>query len=630
MQGTPPFALLDDHSASAAHATSRLYTGWVGEHRCTDPAELDATWAAVQADLARGLHAVLLADYEWGCRLQGAGERPGSPGALRMLMFRRCEHLGREAVDAWLQARDSGAAEPTPAGFSRLQASVSDADFHDAIDRIHEWIRAGETYQVNYTYRLNGQAWGEPVGLYRRLRMRQPVPFGALIALPGQTSDHGASSWVLSCSPELFLTHRQGTLTTRPMKGTAARLTVPEADNAMAFWLADDEKNRAENLMIVDLLRNDLGRIARTGSVKVPSLFAVEPYRTVFQMTSTVQAEVAPDTGLPQVLRALFPCGSITGAPKHHTMELIAQLESTPRGLYTGAIGWLDAPAPDGRAMGDFCLNVAIRTVTLGPAQATGERPAQLGVGAGITLDSVAADEAQECRLKARYATALPHGFTLFETIRVDEGQAALLERHLARLGASALALGFEFDVEAARSAVVAHAQGLPATGAPYRLRLDLGDDGQCQVRSAPLPPLPPGAVTLRLASEPLVSTPRHLLRHKTSLRAEYDAAILAAEQAGAFDTLYVDEAGWLTEGARSSVFVQLEGRWCTPPVASGGLLPGVMRAQVLADPAWQAVERPVHRDQLAQAAGLMVCNALRGCLRAQWLAEPRATAGAS
>ena len=324
------FALLDEADAPAGAPRSRLLSGWLGEWRCDDPATLEAVWSGAQAQIAAGAHALLLVDYEWGVRLAGAGTPGGwsdqAPGALRLLMFSRLQRLDTAGVAAWL-AEAEGRAEPAPAAVLAPQPD-DDADaYAAAIARIHALIRAGETYQVNHTLRLRGQAVGTPLALYRRLRALQPVPFGALLALPGDR-------WVLSCSPELFVRHEAGRLEARPMKGTAARRPDDaQADAAAAAWLAADIKNRAENLMIVDLLRNDLGRIARTGSVKVPALFRVEPYRTVFQMTSTVEAEPAPGVDLPAVLRALFPCGSITGAPKHRTMQLIESLESSPRGL---------------------------------------------------------------------------------------------------------------------------------------------------------------------------------------------------------------------------------------------------------------------------------------------------------
>jgi para-aminobenzoate synthetase/4-amino-4-deoxychorismate lyase len=416
------FALLDDRNATAAQPTSRLYTGFVREHRCTDPATLDETWAAAENDLRKGLHAVVLADYEWGAKLLRAGHAalpPGDTSSLRLLMFERLAKLSREQTDACLQARDgvSGAA-----GVTGLRASVDRTAFHRATHQIHEAIRAGETYQVNYTYRLDGLAYGSPVALYRRLRARQPVPYGAFIALPPEPHAPGSAvRHVLSCSPELFLRHDGGVLTARPMKGTAPRARTTEGDSEMARWLAEDMKNRAENLMIVDLLRNDLGRIARVGSVRVPDLFTIETHPTLFQMTSTVQARLASELSFADLLRATFPCGSITGAPKHHTMELIAELESTPRGLYTGAIGWVDAPPDDARC-GDFCLSVAIRTLTLGESH-NGLAPARLGIGAGIVIDSEADAEYEECLLKARFLTGLDTGLPRFEPTTMPVAQ---------------------------------------------------------------------------------------------------------------------------------------------------------------------------------------------------------------
>ena len=628
------FALLDDANADAMHPSSRLYTDFIHEHRCEDPAALGAVWAAVDREL-RGedgpaLHAVLLADYEWGATLMGAGRRSGEVGALRVLMFRTLRRLDAEGVSHWL-AQAEGADEPGPAGVRGWRAEVDEAGFSAAVQQIQDWIRAGETYQVNYTYRLRGEAWGSPLALYRRLRRRQPVPYGALIALPPSSSSSGAvdqaaaaadaGRWVLSCSPELFVRHAAGVLTTRPMKGTAPLTGVASVDTATAAWLADDVKNRAENLMIVDLLRNDLGRIARTGSVRVPQRFALEPYGTVLQMTSTVQADLPPDTALPAVLRALFPCGSITGAPKHHTMDLIARLEPTPRGLYTGAIGWLDAPDPD-RALGDFCWSVAIRTLVLEAGICTDDlilRPATLGLGAGIVLDSVAADELAECRLKGRFLTRLDPGFTLFESLRCEGGQLLRLEAHLARLQRSARALGFVCDLAAVRAHLadalaLAIATALPR--GPERWRVDLAFDGTVQLQRSPLPADPVEPVRLQWAAQALAPSERWLLQHKTSLRSSYDAAMQAAMAAGAFDRLFLNAEEALTEGARSNVFVKLGGQWFTPPL-SAGVLPGVMRAAVLADPAWQARERVLRREELAAAEGWMVCNALRGLLRA-------------
>ncbi|MBS0445394.1 MAG: aminodeoxychorismate synthase component I [Proteobacteria bacterium] len=612
------FALLDDRHATREAPTSRLYEGHVRTHRCIDPAALDATWAAVDADLRAGLHAVVLADYEWGAKLLRAGHAglaAGDRSALRVLMFERVGHLSQADATAWLAALE-GRDEPQPAGTCALDSSVDRTAFVDAIERIHEAIRAGETYQVNYTYRLSGRAFGSPVALYRRLRERQPVAYGAFIALPDEEAAGGITH-VLSCSPELFLRHDDGLLTARPMKGTAPRIAAPESDSETARMLSIDIKNRAENLMIVDLLRNDLGRLAEVGSVAVPALFAIEPYSTVFQMTSTVQARLRSEVGFPELLRAVFPCGSITGAPKHHTMELIAGLETTPRGLYCGAIGWLDAPRGDAR-IGNFCLSVAIRTATLGqPEPATGLRPIRLGIGAGIVIDSRAADEWDECRLKGRFLSALDPGFELFETMLWQPGTGyARIERHLARLTASAAALGFACDRAAIDAALARRALRLAASTTAMRVRLALGKSGAFTLVDAPLAPLPAGPVGLLIAEAPLPSVDP-LRAHKTTARQHYDEGIRRAEEAGAFDSLHFDETGHLVEGGRSNVFLRLEGRWWTPPLADG-VLPGVMRSVLLDEPAWQAAERTLTRGDLGRAEAIVVCNALRGALPAR------------
>ena len=401
-----PFALLDDDDATPSNPSSRLYTGFVRELRCVDPSTLEACCDALQSELACGRHAVLLADYEWGVKLVGIERARGAArdrSCLRLLVFERLRRLDAAGVAAWL-ARREARAQPAPAGVLGLRADVSRADYEAAIARVHEAIRDGETYQVNYTYRLHGRAWGTPLALYRRLRARQRVNYGALMRLPMEQGD--AVEWVLSRSPELFVAHAAGRLRARPMKGTAPRAGVPEGDSETARLLHEDVKNRAENLMIVDLLRNDLGRIAQTGSVRVPELFRVEPYSTVFQMTSQVEARRRADVGLAALLRALFPCGSITGAPKRRTMEWIAALEPGPRGLYTGAIGWLEP----GEGCPDLVLSVAIRTITLGPRAADGLRALTLGIGGGIVHDSVAADEWDETHWKARFLTTLDTG----------------------------------------------------------------------------------------------------------------------------------------------------------------------------------------------------------------------------
>ncbi|WP_454874769.1 aminodeoxychorismate synthase component I [Paraburkholderia xenovorans] len=628
------FALLDDCDATAARPSSRLYTGFVHEWVCTQAAQLEAVCESVAAQTRRGLHAVVLADYEFGRNLldiksHRSPKTQRGDATLRFLLFEHCEKRSREQVDAWLMARDEGAAEPSVAGTANVRASVDPAQFNAAIGAIHAALEAGDSYQVNYTYRLGFDVFGSPTALYRRLRARQPVRYGALIALPD-------GDWVLSCSPELFVEKQGSVLHARPMKGTAPRSDDPAVDRSTAEFLGNDPKNRAENVMIVDLLRNDLSRVAQTGSVKVPALFSVEPYATVWQMTSTVHAELRSGTSFAGLLRALFPCGSITGAPKHRTMQLIDELESTPRGLYTGAIGWLDghsaatgatgahtpASAANETACGDFCLSVAIRTLTLSRSAQNGQLEGRMGIGAGIVLDSVAADEYAECQLKARFLTNAEPGFELFETMYATREEGVRhLSRHLARLASSAAALGFKLeDANVMGAEIAAKCASLPAN-IPHRMRVALSKNGTAQITAAVLAPLGESTVGVLLGPDhafPATDAGDLLLRHKTTRRAEYDRGWREAEAKGAFDTLFFNAQGELTEGGRSNVFVKLAGRWWTPPLASG-VLPGVMRSVLLDEASGLlAAERVLTRADLQNAEALMVCNALRGAVPAR------------
>lgn len=600
------FALLDDHQASPAEPRSRLYTGHVRTLACHEAAAFPVLLDEMQAALAEGHHAVALWSYELGAALQGLPHRP-LPGPLaRVLLFARCERLAAADVDAWLAAQSQ--ADTT--GIARLHSSVDEAAFSAAIHRIRDYIAAGDTYQVNYTYRLHFDVLGDAITLYRRLRARQPVPYGALVrdALGGM---------VLSCSPELFVAHQQGILKAKPMKGTA-RAVPPQQEGAetlnarRALALAADEKNRAENLMIVDLLRNDLGRVAVPGSVQVPHLFDVRRYGQVLQMTSTIRARLREDAKLADALHALYPCGSITGAPKRRTMEIIHELETEPRGLYTGAIGWFEAPREGGHAIGDFCLSVPIRTLELQAPQ-QGVRSGVMGVGAGIVYDSEAASEFAECQLKSGFLTDLAQSFTLFETMYASRTGCRHLALHLERLKDSASQLGFPFDILAIQNKVAQACTELSDQTA-YRLRLALDARGGITVQHAPLSALS-GPVKVFLADTATDSSDL-FLRHKSSQRARYDAAWQAAEQRGGFDLLFFNERDELTEGGRSNVFVKIAGRWCTPPLACG-VLPGVMRRVLLADPQWDAVETVITRADLLDAQEIVVCNALRGALPA-------------
>ncbi|OFA05797.1 chorismate-binding protein [Duganella sp. HH101] len=612
------FALLDDASpegAQTSDARSRLYTGHTGTLRCEHIGQWPQLLEQMQAALERGQYAVALCSYELGAELLELGAAaapppspsPSAPPLAQILLFSHCAQLSPAEVGDWLASRSFPIERPS--GIANIRANISQDAFSAALARIRGYIEAGDTYQVNYTYRLRFDAFGSIHALYARLRGRQPVPYGALVGLED-------GSAVLSLSPELFVRHENGVLTARPMKGTAPAAPPAEStENILrGTTLAADPKNRAENLMIVDLLRNDIARVAQTGSVEVPALFEVHRYSSVLQMTSTITARLRGDATLADIFNALYPCGSITGAPKRRTMEIIRELEPDPRGIYTGAIGWFD-PVKDEGKVGDFCMSVPIRTLTLqAPASPNGTRLGEMGVGAGIVFDSDAREEYAECQLKARFLTGLQNDFEIFETMHATRADGVRhRERHLKRLAASAACFGYAWDAAAA-GAYLDTACAMLEADTGYRLRLALNAAGAFSVQHAPVAPL---AEPVRVLLAPDTTEAGELfLRHKTSNRSRYDAAWREAEAQGAFDTLFFNERGELTEGGRTNVFVRIEGRWLTPPLACG-LLPGVMRSVLLDDPQWKASEAVITRAMLEAAEEIVVCNALRGAMRA-------------
>ena len=459
------------------------------------------------------------------------------------------------------------------------------ATYRDRIAQIKRDIRAGEVYQINFTAPFRFGFEGDPEGLYGTLRRRQRVGYGALL--------RSAEAWVLSRSPELFFSRNGDRITARPMKGTVHRGPTGDEDAAHARWLTADPKNQAENLMIVDLLRNDLSVVAEAGSVRVPKLFTAERYDTLWQMTSTVEARLRPGIGTAEVLRALFPCGSVTGAPKIRAMQRIHALEDGPRGVYCGAIGYA---GPGGRAV----FNVPIRTVVLRDGAGT------MGSGSGVVWDSDADAEYDECLLKARFLTAPPlPDFSLLETMRWEDG-VALLDLHLDRLRRAAAYFDFPYDATAVRTRI-------ESAGAqqrePAKLRLTLDRRGEVQIEATSLDddPLP-----LRRAGvfpEP-VDASDPFLRHKTTHRPLYDRAFAWAQARGFDEALLTNERGEVTEGTRTNVFVRRGDSLVTPPLSAGGL-GGVYRAHLLAR--GEAREEVVTVADLASADAVYLTNAVRG-----------------
>lgn len=479
------------------------------------------------------------------------------------------------------------------------------ADYAHAVTRIRDLIGSGETYQVNYTTRLRFGFLGDPVDLYLSLRAGQAVPYAAFVRT-GRLS-------VLSFSPELFFRLDGTRIRSRPMKGTIRRGKTDDEDARLAQALASDPKNRAENVMIVDLIRNDIGRLAQTGTVTVDELFAVERYQGLFQMTSTVSGEIRPNLTHREVMTALFPCGSVTGAPKIRTMEIIAGLENSPRGIYTGAIGFL---SPAGHAV----LNVAIRTVILDGE--TGE----MGLGSGIVIDSDPVSEYEECLLKGRFLTNAQGnlqkrpktsqkagGFSLIETMRWDLGMGFhLLDRHLARMARSAQYFGIPWDQVSASNALRTWEKDLTAEKKAHRVRLLLHQDGRIEPSSSPLETIP--EPVLFDISNARTDPENPFLRHKTTQRGLYDRELGKARARGLFDRVFVNTRGEITEGCITNVFLRRDGILVTPAL-SCGLLPGTLREELLEQ--GDAVEGILRMEDLLGTEEIYLGNSVRGLLRA-------------
>lgn len=616
------FALFDD----AVSGRAKRYQNHV-ESRLFHHNELDSLDDTLQKGWQKGFHAVLFADYEFGLPLIGMESERG--GNLALHWFADCADTNAEN---WLARHSDG----LPAGISTPQSSVSEADYLDHIRQIHEAIRRGDTYQINYTTRLHLQAYGNPVSLYRRLR--QPVPYAVLSHLPDA---QGQSAWTLCFSPELFLNiASDGTISTEPMKGTAPILDDGQ-DERRAAELQADPKNRAENVMIVDLLRNDLGKIAQTGKVCVPEPFKVSRFGSVWQMTSTIQAQALPDTSFADILRAAFPCGSITGAPKKMSMQIIETLETEARGLYTGSIGYLK-PCAGGLGF-EGIFNVVIRTLSLKPVSASdgivsgiggpdsnaqartagqgGATPHPFdsnppyrgvyGVGSGIVIDSDPAAEYRECGWKARFLNELRPDFGIFETLRAENGHCALLNRHLCRLKAAARALNLPLP-DGCENQIKQYITDLP-DGA-FRVKALLASDGISLSRAV----LNHLADKQRVIISPtILPAQNYLRRFKTTHRTLFDQAWQTAETQGAFDSLFFNSDGILLEGGRSNVFVKYQGQWLTPSLDLD-ILNGVMRQTVLDEPQKylhtnQVIETHITQKTLQEAEEIRLSNALRG-----------------
>lgn len=591
-----PFVLLDDARTQRASA-ARLYRDPVRCLTASTAQELDDLLAELRAAGRQGLHAAGYLSYEAGLALEPR-LRPllDEMAPVRLAWFGLFEGhdlMPPDAVPGWL-ASEVG---PGEAFLGPLHPAMREQDYAARFGQVHEAIARGDIYQANLTFQNHADVSGHPLALYRALRSASAAGYGGVV-FDGQ-------NWLLSLSPEMFFWLRDREMTARPMKGTRPRHADPARDAEAAEQLCSSDKDRAENLMIVDLLRNDLSRVAVPGSVAVADLFRIESYPSVHQMTSTVRAHIAPGADAVDIIRAIFPCGSITGAPKIRAMELLREIEAGPRGIYCGSIGRIDPHRGDGP--GDAAFNVAIRTLHL----AADAQKVSLGLGSGVVADSSAADEWSECLVKGAFLKAATGRFDLIETMGFDPAQGIVrLELHLERMKASASALGFSFDRHAVRNALNHACFFLEA---PTRIRLLLSRTGDTAIEMRPMPA--PLAEPLRVVIRPMTLDAADLrLHHKTTDRACYDGPRAEAKaQCGANEVLFTDASGALTEGSYTSLFVERDGRLLTPALAQA-LLPGVLRRELIEQ--GRAVEARLAPDDLAD--GFWLGNSLRGLMRAR------------
>jgi len=563
----------------------------VGVIEARTPANVLPALRAVEAAAAEGRWAAGFLSYEaapgFDPSMAVLSRETGDPFHQLPLvwfgLFEAAERLGPDAVA-------DGAPEDEPAPELTWSPSIRRDAYEERVDLIRDLIRSGDIYQANYTFRLRAAMRADPRAVYHELCRSQRSSYCASL--------RAGRYRILSASPELFFRIDGDMVTTRPMKGTAPRGRWTAEDDDTAEALRASAKDRAENAMIVDLLRSDLGRISRPGSVTVPALFQTERYETVWQMTSTVVSRLQQGHGLVDVLTALFPSGSVTGAPKIRAMEVIRDLEDSPRGVYTGAIGYV---APRGTPGPRACFNVAIRTIVVDDARGI----AEFGVGGGITWDSTSRGEFAEAIAKTRVLTERRPRFGLIETLAFEPGTGLRrLDGHMDRLRASARYFGFPFDDTEIRRALEKQAAGIEDDA---RVRCVLWEDGRVEVDASPLPERPQGPVTLAIDDRP-VDDRDPMLFHKTTLRRRYEEA--AARHPEADDVLFVNRRGEITESTIANVAVRLGGRWWTPPLASG-LLPGVERAAALATGRIQ--ERAISERDVRRAEALALLSSVRG-----------------
>ena len=582
--------LIDDRDPRGGSNRTFVFTNPSKIITASTATQVDSALQELDQAIASGLFAAGYVAYEAGLVLDKLIEprHPLHHPLIWLGVYEGCQEFDSQTLDIG----DTGHVDD----IQHFSLNISDEEYLDCVHQIQKHIAAGDTYQVNYTCKLVFDHYAPARHLFARLRKAHPVGYSAFI--------NTGECEIMSFSPELFLRRTGNRLLTRPMKGTTRRGRYCEEDERIARTLALDQKNRAENIMIVDLMRNDLGRVSEFGQVLVPEVFHVERYASVFQMTSDVEGTLRQGTTTSDIIRATFPPGSITGAPKIRSMEIINELEHEPRGVYCGCIGMFHPG-------GDFMLNVAIRTVL----QRNGR--CELGLGSGIVTDSDPNAELEETLLKGSFVTASRPDFELLETILYTRGTGyAYLNDHIQRLERSALYFDRPFSRSSAEEALdraavdIESASGILSED-KARVRLIVSECGACRVEWSDAGGAVTNHVKLLLASR-MKNPDDAFLYHKTTHRLAYDQDLQAARKAGYFDVLYTNLRGELTECSITNLALEIDGEWMTPSLDCG-LLPGIWRKNLLA--ARLATQRILTFADLARATRVVIGNSVRGAI---------------
>ena len=586
---TSPFALFEDGKSPAGQVKNLFFADPVAEILAFDADSLLIAFDQLTKYQKKGYYLGGYLAYEAGHILSGyKAEFISEKPLLHFYVFRSAVQPSRDDIDSLLQGCiDLG----NPPAIYNISLNESKKQYLKSISQIKHHLEQGNTYQVNYTVKYKFNLAGRPIDLYRNLRFQQPVEFGALLNFAGRT--------IISFSPELFIKKVGDQLTAKPMKGTAKRGATPQEDAQLIHELKKDPKNRSENSIIVDLIRNDLSQISEVGSVKTSNLFDVESFKTVHQMVSTVSGKLKPKITLGEIFEALFPCGSITGAPKISTLDIIETLETEERGVYTGAIGYI---LPNE----DFCFSVPIRTVVVNE-----QNQSEMGIGAGIIYESNAEEEFAESKLKGQFLLNVNASFQLIETLKFDGKTKSFchLDSHAGRLKKSAKTFGFLFDLAAFYRQLDGLLDELPEDDC--KIRILLNQNGALSLSWDKLAHSANQNQPKKVALSPVkINSGNIFCYHKTTNRSLLESAYQQGVKSGLYDVIFVNRDGFITEASRHNIFIQKGGKWFTPAVKCG-LLAGTKRHHLIQK--LDATEAFLTASDLQLADKIILTNAIRG-----------------